>query len=106
MILKPLPTGSLNGFGIVSAKAKFSKIIPKEDAGKIFCLEGTMEALVPLGASVIYSSIFSLTIDTYPGLIYHFSCLLMICTVGVMIIEKRFCPVTGQEEQPLDQTKV
>lgn len=93
-----IPVGSLNGFGIVSAKAKFSKIVPKNEAGKIFSLNATIEALVPLG-SVIYSYLFTVSISTYPGLIYHFSCLLMILTVGALIVEKRFCPVTGQEKK-------
>lgn len=88
----------MNGFGIVSAKAKFSKIVPKNEAGKIFSLNATIEALVPLGSSVIYSYLFTISISTYPGLIYHFSCLLMILTVGALIIEKRFCPITGQEK--------
>ncbi|KAH9396179.1 hypothetical protein TYRP_019931, partial [Tyrophagus putrescentiae] len=48
-----IPVGSLNGFGIVSAKAKFSKIVPKNEAGKIFSLNATIEALVPLGSSYL-----------------------------------------------------
>lgn len=94
--------GCLNWFGIVSAKAKFSKIVPKNEAGKIFSLNATIEALVPLGSSIIYSYLFTVSISTYPGLIYHFSCLLMILTVGALIIEKKFCPVTGQETTVTD----
>lgn len=89
--------GCLNGFGIVCAKAKFTKIVPKEDAGKIFTLNALIEGLVPLGTSIIYTNIFRLSLGTYPGLVYHFSCFLMIFTVIALIIEKRFCPVTGQE---------
>ena len=92
-----IPVGSLTGFGIVCTKAKFSKIIPPGEAGKIFSLNATFEAFVPLGASFIYSYLFTFSFSTYPGLIYHFSCLIMIFTVGALILERRFCPVTGQE---------
>lgn len=90
-------TGCLSGFGIISTKTKFSKIIPKEEAGKIFSLSATIESLVPLAASLIYSTIFAFSISTYPGMIYHFSCVLMVVSMGILLLEHIYCPVKSLE---------
>ena len=82
----------------MSANSKLSKIIPKQDAGKIFSLNSTVQAIVPLTATLIYTKLFALSISTYPGLIYHFSCLLMIITIGLLTVEDLFCPVQSQED--------
>lgn len=96
-----LPIGSFSGFAVVSAKSKFSKIIPLNEIGKIYSLSGTIDAINPLFGSIIYSNIFALSIGTYTGLVYHFSCFLMLLSIVALIVEERYCPVKSQEN-PID----
>ena len=91
-------SGSLSGLGMISVKTKLSKIIAEDEVGKVFSLSSTIEALVPFAASLIYSNLFSLTIGTYPGLFYLFSCCLMTVSLMVMVIERCFCPVNSLAE--------
>ena len=49
--------------------------------------------MIPFAASLIYSTIFTLSIASFPGAIYLFSCVVMIVSMLLLLAEKLFCPV-------------
>lgn len=53
-----------------------------------------MDALIPIIGSLIYTNIFSLSISTYPGLIYQFSAFVILLSLVVIVFERIYCPVT------------
>ncbi|KAH7636323.1 hypothetical protein HUG17_10293 [Dermatophagoides farinae] len=71
--LVALVIGSISGLSAVVLKTKISKLIPKDEVGKIFSVISTIESLVPFLGTLIFSTIFSASVSTYPTLIYHVS---------------------------------
>ncbi|KAH9398236.1 hypothetical protein TYRP_019246 [Tyrophagus putrescentiae] len=88
-----LPIGILNGVGAISTKTKLASVIPEDEIGKIFSISSVIEAMIPFAASLIYSTIFTLSIASFPGAIYLFSCVVMIVSMLLLLAEKLFCPV-------------
>lgn len=85
--------GSLSGFTPISARTKLSKIVSADEVGKIFSLSSTIDALIPIIGSLIYTNLFSISISTFPGLIYQFSAFVMFLSLVVIVFERIYCPV-------------
>ncbi|KAI2806544.1 hypothetical protein BLOT_008501 [Blomia tropicalis] len=95
--------GSLSGFTVVAARTKISKIVSAEEVGKIFSLSTTMEAIVPMIGSLIYTNIFSVTISFYPGAIYQFSAFIVILSLIVIVFDEYYCPINSISDDGLIQ---
>ena len=82
-ILKPYAYYVSNIFGIFSGlliivkRSIVSRVIEKNEAGRIFSLLASIEACVPLVVSLLYSTIFNLTIQSAPGAVHQVTALLM-----------------------------
>jgi len=98
-ILKPvvyyvaLPVGCLNGFAGVAIRTRQSKLVPKEEVGKLFSVSSVIEGLVPLLSSLIFTTIFSATISTHPGAAFHFSALVLLLSLALITGEACCCRV-------------
>ncbi|KAH9398144.1 hypothetical protein TYRP_019150, partial [Tyrophagus putrescentiae] len=90
--------GSLHGYAVICIRTKLSKVIPADEVGKIFCVSCTLEALVPLVSSVIYSFLFSISISTYPTLIYQFSAFIALISLVVLTYEVYKCPIQNLKQ--------
>ena len=88
--------GSLSGFTVISARTKLSKIVSTDEVGKIFSLSSTMDALVPIIGSLIYSNLFTASISSYPGAIYQFSAFVMVLSLVVIVFEEFYCPMKSR----------
>ncbi|KAH7636325.1 uncharacterized protein LOC124498497 [Dermatophagoides farinae] len=69
--LAALIIGSIGGLSSIVMKTKIARLIPKDEVGKIFSLISTLESLAPFFGTLIFSTIFSASVSTYPTLIYH-----------------------------------
>ncbi|KAH9528385.1 hypothetical protein DERF_002338 [Dermatophagoides farinae] len=69
--LAALIIGSIGGLSSIVMKTKIARLIPKDEVGKIFSLISTLESLAPFLGTLIFSTIFSASVSTYPTLIYH-----------------------------------
>lgn len=78
-----LVIGSISGLSTIVMKTKISKLIPKDQVGKIFSVISTIESLVPFLGTLIFSTIFSASVSTYPTLIYHVSA--FITLIGLIL---------------------
>uniref|UniRef100_A0A8D9BUR0 Solute carrier family 46 member 3 n=1 Tax=Cacopsylla melanoneura TaxID=428564 RepID=A0A8D9BUR0_9HEMI len=68
-------------------RSYLSKIIPKEDLGKVFALTASAESLTPLAASPLYTYVYNSTITFLPGCVYYLSSVLnLVTTVLVSIV--------------------
>lgn len=83
----------MSGFTPISARTKLSKIVSADEVGKIFSLSSTIDALIPIIGSLIYTNLFSISISTFPGLIYQFSAFVMFLSLVVIVFERIYCPV-------------
>ena len=74
----------------IGMRSKLSKIVNKDELGKVFSLVSTFETTAPTISSLIYTTIFSFSINFYPGLVFHFSALFLIIPfVSMMWIDFR-----------------
>ncbi|CAG2163230.1 unnamed protein product [Oppiella nova] len=61
-----------------------SKLVKKEELGKVFSLLSTLESVSPLLASLVFTFIFEWSLDFFPGLTYEVSAALMIVPLIAM----------------------
>ncbi|KRT79364.1 membrane transporter [Oryctes borbonicus] len=80
--------------GVISpmARSLISKLVPKEDSGKIFSISVTVESLTGMVGSPLYTFIYNATIDTNPGAFNFLTagifCLEIVLVITVIIIQK------------------
>ncbi|CAG2104672.1 unnamed protein product, partial [Medioppia subpectinata] len=60
--------GNMGAVGSIGIRSHYSKIVKAHELGKVFSLLAAIEAVSPLVASFIFSSLFNATMDTMPGL--------------------------------------
>ena len=73
----------------MAIRSLLSKLVPATDLGKIYVVLGSLEILVPLCASPVFTVLYTTSLDSWPGLVYAVDAALVaaawIC----------FCLVTG-----------
>lgn len=77
--------GSISAVITIGMRSKLSKIVNKDELGKVFSLVSTFETIAPTISSIIYTTIFSFSINVYPGLVFHFSVLFLIIPIISMM---------------------
>ena len=93
-----LVIGSLSGFASITIRNRLSRLVGPEELGKIFALGQSIESLMPFFGSLLFSSLFSLTIGSYPGTIYHFSAGIVLLSVCLFVFERMWCKKEEEEE--------
>lgn len=63
---------------MVVPRSMLSKIVPSEDLGKINSCIGSMESILPLIGSAVYTSVYTSFLDVMPGSFFLISAGLMI----------------------------
>lgn len=82
--------GSIYGLTIVVSKTKLSDIIPDDEVGKMFSIVSSFESLAPSLGTFIFSTLFSITLSTYPTMIYHFAAILTLICIQLNIFQGLF----------------
>ncbi|KAJ6220727.1 hypothetical protein RDWZM_006539 [Blomia tropicalis] len=83
--------GSLLAYSYLGIRNKISKIVPANEIGKIFSIGTTFEASLPFFASIIYTSLFSASIEHFPGLTYQFGAFLMVISLSLTVFVELYC---------------
>ena len=79
--------GSMAYVPAISVRSQLSTIVEQTEENKVFGLLATFETMTPFVGSILYNTLFSATIATYPGLVFHFSAaLLLIPFIGFVYI--------------------
>lgn len=71
-------------------RSHLSKIVPKQDLGKVFALTASAESLTPLAASPLYTYVYKATMVLLPGAIYYLSSILNLVTIVLVFIVLMF----------------
>ena len=66
-----------------ASRVYISKLVEKDEGGSVFALLSCFEAIVPLFASLFFTSIFNATLDTLPGLAYQMAGLTLVIPLSV-----------------------
>ena len=57
----------IGGTGLVCSKSHLSKIVDRDEMGKVMSFLSTLETISPMIFTTVFTYIFKYTIDTYPG---------------------------------------
>ncbi|KAF7491983.1 hypothetical protein SSS_06761 [Sarcoptes scabiei] len=79
--------GSLSSLIYVVIKTKISKILPKDEIGKFFSIVSTLESTAPLIGTLMFSTIFSMTVTIYPTLIFHVAAFLLLISLIIACVQ-------------------
>ncbi|UXI18814.1 lipopolysaccharide-induced tumor necrosis factor-alpha factor [Sarcoptes scabiei] len=82
--------GSFFGLGSIVIKTKISKLIDSDEIGKIFSVISTLESLAPPWATLIFTTIFSASIDHYPTLIFHLASFISVICLSLALFQELF----------------
>uniref|UniRef100_T1KLD2 Major facilitator superfamily (MFS) profile domain-containing protein n=2 Tax=Tetranychus urticae TaxID=32264 RepID=T1KLD2_TETUR len=69
----------------IAIRSIISRIIDQKEVGQVFALLACIESSGPMVASVVYSTLFSVTIQDFPGLVHHFAALTMFYPFAVVL---------------------
>jgi len=58
------------GLITIVGRSMLSKLVHKDEVGKIYSFLASGEAAIPLIASPIYNLLYSATLDSFPGAVY------------------------------------
>jgi len=77
---------SLSGIASLAVRATISKLVPRDEQGKVFSVMGSFEATVPFLASLLYSQVYNATEATYPEAVFLMSAAIFIIPMILIII--------------------
>ncbi|KAI2797799.1 hypothetical protein BLOT_015219 [Blomia tropicalis] len=81
-----LPFYSFNSMSMVGVRAYLAKLVDRNELGKIFALMSAIDSITPLISSLIFSTIFGLTIDSIPNLPFAAVCVTLIVGISSLYI--------------------
>ncbi|GBN96109.1 hypothetical protein AVEN_57806-1 [Araneus ventricosus] len=67
----------------MAGRSRISKVVPKEDIGKIFSFVAIAESLLPVLTTILLSQVFTASLEIYPAMPYIILALCMIVPIGV-----------------------
>ncbi|XP_035233688.1 proton-coupled folate transporter-like [Stegodyphus dumicola] len=71
--------GFVTPFSTLSVRSAISKILDKDEFGRVFSFLATCEAILPMAGTIAVTKVFNATIDVFPSVSY-------LMTVGLLII--------------------
>ncbi|XP_053211378.1 uncharacterized protein LOC128395018 [Panonychus citri] len=77
--------GMFSGLMPISIRAFLSRMISFDEIGQVFSLLSAIESCAPAISSLFYSTVFKLTISTYPGMVYLLAAILLFYPFTVML---------------------
>ena len=75
----------------IGIRSYLSKIIAKDELGKIFSLISAIDGSIPLLGSVFFTTIFTQTLDNFPGAVFDASAGLLLIPLFMLIFIDIFC---------------
>ena len=80
-----IPIGAIGSLSVVGTKTHISKIVEKDELGKVMSLMSALDTLALMMTMPVMALIFTHTIDTYPGNVYQVIALLVLIAILVMM---------------------
>ncbi|XP_035209185.1 proton-coupled folate transporter-like isoform X2 [Stegodyphus dumicola] len=82
--------GFLNGLANLAVRSLISKLVDKEELGRVFSFLATCEAIVPLMASGIIAKVFNATIRTFPGACFLVATVFLMLPLGTFVWQLKY----------------
>ena len=92
-----MPVGSIAGASNIGARSYMTKIVGKDEIGKIMSFMTALSTCAPILSSTLSVLIFKYTIDTYPGTVFQFIAFLCLLAVYIMMWIDLFIAVPLQK---------
>ncbi|XP_049830278.1 proton-coupled folate transporter-like [Schistocerca gregaria] len=81
--------GAIGCFGAliwVLVRAMLTRLVAKDEIGRVFALAVTLESLCPLVGPPVYSAVFKASIDSFPGAFHLLSAVIMALDLTLLLI--------------------
>ena len=95
-----IPISSIGGIASIGTRSYMVKIVGRDEIGKVMSFVSTLDQIVPVISSTMFTYIFKYTIETYPGTIFEVTALLTLIPINIMMWIDLFT------ERPLGERKV
>lgn len=80
-----LSAGMLHGICSIAIRTRLSKMVAKDELGKVFSLMAMCESVIPVLGTVIWSQVYNKSLEFYPGLTYLICAILLIIPLAIFI---------------------
>ncbi|XP_054724968.1 uncharacterized protein LOC129235275 [Uloborus diversus] len=107
--------GIMDSLLALASRARVSKVVSRNETGKIFSFMSTAQTIVPIVAAIAVSQVLNATLNFFPGLIFLVFAALSTIPIGVFIWILRLpkmeddetdgVPNTVAEEKTAEATK-
>lgn len=77
----------MNGTMVVIARSMLSKLVHRDEIGKLFSLIAVLESFIPLGIIPVYATVYGLTVQTFSGSVIILSAILTIPPQIIYMLE-------------------
>lgn len=72
--------------GMVGTRSYLTKIVEPNELGQVFALMSALDGILPLLGSLIFTPLFSLTIDSHPNLSFLPVCIFLVIGITCLLI--------------------
>ena len=86
MIFTAVGVGAFGGIAISVLKSLASKCVDLEEQGQTFALFAGTETLAKIVGSVVYTFVYSLTCDLFPGFLFLLMSVIAACTIPLVAV--------------------
>ena len=71
------------GITISCSRGALSKLVAQDELGAVFSVVGILESLAPIISSLVYTPIYNMTLDVFPGTVFliNAAITLVICCI-------------------------
>ncbi|XP_069994532.1 proton-coupled folate transporter isoform X2 [Penaeus vannamei] len=80
------PAGIISNASVIAFRSMSTKIVSKEEKGRISAVMAAMNGLMPMVAYAAYSPIYYVTVETFPATQFFFGASLNLCVVAMFTI--------------------
>ncbi|KAI1720605.1 major facilitator superfamily domain-containing protein [Ditylenchus destructor] len=85
-----------------SLKTILSRMVSKEETGRLFAMVSLVIVLCPLATKLFYYKIYELTLDTWPGFVFLLMAMIhVIVFVGQILVHLLMYPLWASENSPM-----
>src|SRR6185437_12706617 len=80
-----MPITAIGSIASIGARSHLTKIVGRDEIGKVLSFASAMDTLAPLFASPLFAYVFIYTQDTYPGTAFQMTAGLALINIYLMM---------------------
>ncbi|RWS24299.1 hypothetical protein B4U80_13239 [Leptotrombidium deliense] len=80
--------GSLSSLSSIGMRSYISRLVPKDELGKIFSMIASLESTIELVSGIVLSALFRVTVLKGPGILFQILCIpLLYPLIAIIVVE-------------------